>query len=307
MRMDVKDDCASGAEAVERGRAAHRRRQELMRPVRQFVPPASPSAPVIAPPLVVALPTPPSRVFLDPAWHEMPMDGYEWAFHAPARIVPDKMPTSCHVRRVAARYFGISETVLIAEGRRNARWRQIAMYVCRRCTVDSTTKIGRRFGDRDHSTAMHAVNVINDLVVSQDAETLRHIAAIEAYVNGAAEPMDVYTPSPPPAPERPEREQIERILRAIVDHSGLPKHTIICREQKDANRWRWIAVYLARTDARLPLRHISRALGYHETSITRAGRYILHRIEAGDQRAIKDVEAIRLRLKTQSSWPPAPR
>ncbi|MDR1768946.1 MAG: chromosomal replication initiator protein DnaA [Propionibacteriaceae bacterium] len=42
--------------------------------------------------------------------------------------------------------------------------RQIAMYLCREMTDLSTPKIGQLFGGRDHTTVMHAVNRVNQML-----------------------------------------------------------------------------------------------------------------------------------------------
>lgn len=42
--------------------------------------------------------------------------------------------------------------------------RQVAMYFCRKLTPHSFAEIGRRFGGRDHSTALHATQKIEGLL-----------------------------------------------------------------------------------------------------------------------------------------------
>ena len=44
-----------------------------------------------------------------------------------------------------------------------ARPRQIAMYLAKRLTTRSLPEIGRKFGNRDHSTVIHAVKRIEEL------------------------------------------------------------------------------------------------------------------------------------------------
>ena len=70
---------------------------------------------------------------------------------------------------VCAKY-SISREVLI--GRRNerciARPRQVAMWLARRTTSQSFPAIGRHFGERDHTTVMHAVKVVDGLIVRGD-------------------------------------------------------------------------------------------------------------------------------------------
>jgi chromosomal replication initiator protein len=38
--------------------------------------------------------------------------------------------------------------------------RQVAMYLCKQLTTNSLPEIGRRFGDRDHSTVIHAIKQV---------------------------------------------------------------------------------------------------------------------------------------------------
>jgi chromosomal replication initiator protein len=45
--------------------------------------------------------------------------------------------------------------------------RQAAMYVCRQVTDDSLPAIGRAFGGRDHSTVLHGVRKIEQLVAER--------------------------------------------------------------------------------------------------------------------------------------------
>ena len=43
-----------------------------------------------------------------------------------------------------------------------AHARQIAMYLCRELTDISLPKIGKEFGNRDHTTVMHGINKITE-------------------------------------------------------------------------------------------------------------------------------------------------
>jgi chromosomal replication initiator protein len=59
-----------------------------------------------------------------------------------------------------------------------ARPRQIAMYLAKQLTQRSLPEIGRKFGGRDHTTVMHAVRKIEELIdgdetVAQDVEIIR--------------------------------------------------------------------------------------------------------------------------------------
>ena len=56
-----------------------------------------------------------------------------------------------------------------------ARPRQIAMYLSKQLTPRSLPEIGRRFGGRDHTTIMHGVRKIEELMAtdSQLADDLQ--------------------------------------------------------------------------------------------------------------------------------------
>ena len=59
-----------------------------------------------------------------------------------------------------------------------ARPRQLAMYLAKHMTKRSLPEIGRRFGGRDHTTVMHGVKRISELMVTDsqsadDVELLR--------------------------------------------------------------------------------------------------------------------------------------
>ena len=45
-----------------------------------------------------------------------------------------------------------------------ARPRQVAMYLCKKLTPRSLPEIGRKFGGRDHTTVMHAVRKVDELI-----------------------------------------------------------------------------------------------------------------------------------------------
>ena len=49
--------------------------------------------------------------------------------------------------------------------------RQVAMYLCRRYTQASFPAIGDRFGGRDHSTVIHATQVVDQRI--KDDPTFR--------------------------------------------------------------------------------------------------------------------------------------
>lgn len=84
------------------------------------------------------------------------------------------------IQKMTASYFSITVDDLISKRRTKAvvRPRHIAMYLAKTMTTRSLPDIGRRFGGRDHSTVIHAVNKItetltSDAVLAEDVEALR--------------------------------------------------------------------------------------------------------------------------------------
>ena len=83
-----------------------------------------------------------------------------------------------------ARQYNVSRADLLSS-RRTAnvvRPRQIAMYLAKTLTLRSLPEIGRRFGGRDHTTVLHAVRKIenlvgNDNVLAEEIELLEAAAA----------------------------------------------------------------------------------------------------------------------------------
>ena len=72
-------------------------------------------------------------------------------------------------KRVSEHYnIRVSEMSSARRARNIARPRQIAMYLAKQLTSKSLPDIGRHFGDRDHTTVMHAVNRVTELI-AQDA------------------------------------------------------------------------------------------------------------------------------------------
>ena len=59
-----------------------------------------------------------------------------------------------------------------------ARPRQIAMYLTKKYTTNSLPEIGRKFSNRDHTTVIHAVKKIDELV-KNDNEIKHNITEIK--------------------------------------------------------------------------------------------------------------------------------
>jgi len=80
-------------------------------------------------------------------------------------------PLVSEIQAATCAYFGLTRRVLMARsGPRSAehRPRQVAMYLGRRLTRMSFPELGRRFGGRDHSTVIHSVRKVRQLIATDD-------------------------------------------------------------------------------------------------------------------------------------------
>ncbi|NNE81755.1 MAG: chromosomal replication initiator protein DnaA [Silicimonas sp.] len=92
----------------------------------------------------------------------------------------DRKITVEEIQRKVSDHFNIRLSDLIGPKRVRtfARPRQIAMYLAKQLTARSLPEIGRRFGGRDHTTVMHGVRRIEELMqkdsqIADDLELLR--------------------------------------------------------------------------------------------------------------------------------------
>ena len=71
------------------------------------------------------------------------------------------------ILRIVSRHFGVSKGDLLSQRRhRSVVWpRQIGMYLAKQLTHRSLPEIGRRFGNRDHTTVLHAIRKIEGVIV----------------------------------------------------------------------------------------------------------------------------------------------
>ena len=84
-------------------------------------------------------------------------------------------------KRVSEHYhLRLSDMSSARRARAVARPRQVAMYLAKQLTSRSLPEIGRKFGNRDHTTVMHAVSRVNELMAvdagfAEDVELLRRM------------------------------------------------------------------------------------------------------------------------------------
>jgi chromosomal replication initiator protein len=94
----------------------------------------------------------------------------------------DRRVTIDEIQKRVAEHYNIRLTDMSSPRRaRNvARPRQVAMYLAKQLTSRSLPEIGRRFGGRDHTTVMHAVSRVAELMqqdsaFAEDVELLRRM------------------------------------------------------------------------------------------------------------------------------------
>lgn len=88
------------------------------------------------------------------------------------------------IQKRVSEYYGIKIADLLSSKRSQniARPRQVAMYLSKILTSKSLPEIGRKFGGRDHTTVLHAVRKVqeileNDVEFSDDLNTLKRTLA----------------------------------------------------------------------------------------------------------------------------------
>ena len=94
----------------------------------------------------------------------------------------DRRITIEEIQKRVAEHFSIRLTDMSSARRARAvaRPRQVAMYLAKQLTSRSLPEIGRKFGNRDHTTVMHAVTRVTELMgvdnaFAEDVELLRRM------------------------------------------------------------------------------------------------------------------------------------
>jgi chromosomal replication initiator protein len=106
--------------------------------------------------------------------------------------IPDAAPDVATIQKVVAKYFDVSIESLRGKRRTSqvALARQVAMYLAKKGTGLTLVEIGKRFGNRDHSTVIYALNRIAEELLR--SESLRQtVARIETELGNGG---------PPPSP-----------------------------------------------------------------------------------------------------------
>ena len=100
----------------------------------------------------------------------------------------DILPTADVIIEEVCKFYNLEPSILRGQSRSKdiSLARQIAMYQIRRMTNLSLKEIGKEFGNRDHSTALNAINRIEDLV-KNDPEKAEIIKDITTNINSRYE------------------------------------------------------------------------------------------------------------------------
>jgi chromosomal replication initiator protein len=112
---------------------------------------------------------------------EITLEGAQDLLHDLLRA-NERRVTIDEIQRRVAEHFNIkmAEMTSSRRARAVARPRQVAMYLSKQLTSRSLPEIGRKFGGRDHTTVIHAVKKIEELIESdsalaEDVELLRRM------------------------------------------------------------------------------------------------------------------------------------
>jgi chromosomal replication initiator protein len=84
------------------------------------------------------------------------------------------------IQKTTADYFDFPDDMMRAKTRKKeiAQARQIAMYLSKNLTDSSLKTIGLHFGGRDHSTVIHAISTIENMILA-DSKMRDQVDAIK--------------------------------------------------------------------------------------------------------------------------------
>ncbi|MCU0838324.1 MAG: chromosomal replication initiator protein DnaA [Rhodospirillales bacterium] len=116
--------------------------------------------------------------------HEITIESTQEVLHDLLRA-NDRRITIDEIQRQVASHYNIrlSDMSSARRARAVARPRQVAMYLAKQLTTRSLPEIGRRFGGRDHTTVMHAVRKVEELI-TQDAAFAEDLELLKRMLQG---------------------------------------------------------------------------------------------------------------------------
>lgn len=130
------------------------------------------AAPVMIEPAAIAEPQPAKRPWWPPQLSPVYQEGDEPAAPPPI-LIRD-------IKKSVCRFYDVALIDLMSERRTHniVRPRQIAMYLTKTLTTRSLPYIGSQFGGKDHTTVLHAVRKITQLMES-DNKMAADVAALK--------------------------------------------------------------------------------------------------------------------------------
>lgn len=145
--------------------AAWAKRQQRLKRMVPVVPPVAPVVEV--PPEPKLAPVLPALPAVKPIWFSIIESG-------PRRYYIQE------IQLTVCEYFGITMMDLIGPRRmeKQSNARQVGYYLCKQLTGRSLPEIGRRFGNRDHTTILHGVRRMEARIAKSDQTFINHIDAI---------------------------------------------------------------------------------------------------------------------------------
>ncbi|MFT3996142.1 MAG: chromosomal replication initiator protein DnaA [Asticcacaulis sp.] len=101
------------------------------------------------------------------------------------KVSAERRVTVDEIQKLTAEHFALKQADLLSERRTRsvARPRQVAMWLCKQHTTRSYPDIGRRFGGRDHTTVLHAVKKVEELLQS-DEQIAKDVEALTRKLRG---------------------------------------------------------------------------------------------------------------------------
>lgn len=87
---------------------------------------------------------------------------------------------------IVARYYGVSTKDLLSQRRVGglSKARQVAYYLCRHHTQKTLHQIASALGDRDHSTILHGIRLITDLLET-DIKLRYDVSTLQQFLTSA--------------------------------------------------------------------------------------------------------------------------
>lgn len=115
-----------------------------------------------------------------------PPSSPNWFVILASEPVKRDYPSIRDIQKAVCKHYGVTLIDILSSGRsaRIALPRQVAYYFCKELTLHSLPQIGRRFGDRDHSSIHHGIAKIKRLC-PRDADLAHDIATLTTAITGA--------------------------------------------------------------------------------------------------------------------------